>query len=98
MKYLLTIIITSFLFLSLYSQIPKAPLAKEGDGPFTQLILRGGILINGTGTPAYSPVDIVIENNRIVSIATVGFPGAKIDSLRRPRLKDGGKELDIEGK
>jgi len=98
MKFLLTLTITSFLCSSIHSQIQKAPLAKDGEGPYTQLILRGGILINGTGTPAYGPVDIVIENNRIVSIATVGFPGAKIDSVRRPKLKDGGKELNVEGK
>jgi len=98
MKFLLTLTITSFLFSSIHSQIQKAPLAKDGEGPYTQLILRGGILINGTGTPAYGPVDIVIENNRIVSIATVGFPGAKIDSARRPKLKEGGKELNVEGK
>ena len=98
MKFLLTLTITSFLCSSIHSQIPKAPLAKDGEGPYTQLILRGGILINGTGTPAYGPVDIVIENNRIVSIATVGFPGAKIDSARRPKLKEGGKELNVEGK
>lgn len=98
MKYQLTVIFTLFLFTSSFSQIPKAPLEKEGEGPFTQLILRGGILINGTGTPAYGPVDIVIENNRIISITTLGFPGAKIDSARRPKLKNGGKELDVEGK
>ena len=98
MKFLLTLTITSFLCSSIHSQIQKAPLAKDGEGPYTQFILRGGILINGTGTPAYGPVDIVIENNRIVSIATVGFPGAKIDSARRPKLKEGGKELNVEGK
>ncbi|MES1214467.1 MAG: amidohydrolase family protein [Bacteroidota bacterium] len=99
MKYGLTLLaINLFLFSSVYSQIQKAPLAKEGEGPYSQLILRGGILINGTGTPAYGPVDIVIENNRIAAIVTVGFPGAKIDPERRPKLKAGGKELNIEGK
>ncbi len=99
MKYRFILLLISFaLFISSHAQIAKAPLIKEGDGPFRQLILRGGILINGTGTPAYGPVDIVIENNRIISIIIVGFPGAKIDPARRPKLKEGGKELDIEGK
>jgi hypothetical protein len=40
----------------------------------------------------------VIENNRIISISVVGFPGYKIDPQRRPKLKEGGKELDCEGK
>ena len=91
-------LISFFLFITIHAQIAKAPLIKEGDGPFTQLILRGGVLINGTGTPAYGPVDIVIENNRIVSITIVCFPGSKINPEHRPKLKEGGKELDIEGK
>ncbi|MGC4038945.1 MAG: amidohydrolase family protein [Chitinophagaceae bacterium] len=99
MKYRLSLIICCFLLLiTANAQIQKAPQIKEGEGPFTQLILRGGVLVNGTGTPAYGPVDIVVENNRIVSITVVGFPGAKIDSARRPKLKPGGKELDCEGK
>src|SRR5258706_3556918 len=98
-KYRFILLTNSFvLFISTYAQIAKAPLIKEGDGPFPKLILRGGVLINGTGTPAYGPVDIVIESNRIISITIVGFPGSKIDSARRPKLKEGGKELDIEGK
>jgi len=30
------------------AQVLKAPEIKEGDGPFTQLIIRGVTLINGT--------------------------------------------------
>ncbi len=80
-----------------YSQIPKAPERKEGDGPWTQLIIRGVTLINGTGAPPIGPVDIVIENNRIVSVNTVGAPGIQINPERRPKLKEGGKELNCEG-
>ena len=99
MKYgLLVLWLAVFAGLQASAQIPKAPLKKEGAGPYAQLILRGGILINGTGTPAYGPVDIIVENNRIISITVVGFPGAVIDSSRRPKLKPGGRELDCEGK
>lgn len=99
MKHRFLLSLTCFLlFIIVSAQVKKAPLAKEGEGPYTQLILRGGILINGTGTPAYGPVDIVVENNHIVSISVVGFPGSKIDPERRPKLKEGGKELDCEGK
>ena len=80
------------------AQIPKAPERKEGEGPYTQLILRGAILINGTGAPPIGPVDIVIEKNRIVQIANVGYPGVPIDAARRPKLKEGGKEIDCNGK
>mgnify|MGYP000620967116 CR=1 FL=1 len=37
----------------------------EGLGPFERLILRGVMVIDGTGAPARGPMDIVIEGNRI---------------------------------
>jgi imidazolonepropionase-like amidohydrolase len=40
----------------------------EGEGPFARLVVRGAILIDGTGAPARGPVDIVVEGNRITSI------------------------------
>lgn len=80
------------------AQITKAPEVKEGEGPWPQLILRGATLINGTGTPPVGPVDIVIENNKIVQIQAVGYPGVNINEKRRPVLKSGGKEINCEGK
>jgi imidazolonepropionase-like amidohydrolase len=44
------------------------------------------------------PVDIVVEQNKIISIKNVGFPGVAIDPDRRPKLKEGGKEIDAHGK
>ncbi|MBL4606190.1 MAG: amidohydrolase, partial [Flavobacteriaceae bacterium] len=68
-----------------------------GEGPFDQLIIRGVTLINGDGSPPRGPIDIVVENNKIVKIQVVGYPGVKIDDKRRPKLKKGGKELDASG-
>jgi hypothetical protein len=85
---------------STYAQTPnvkKAPEVKEGMGPFSQLIIRGVTLIDGTGAPPVGPVDIVVKQNRIVRIETVGYPGVAIHPERRPRLEDGGKELDCSG-
>ena len=70
----------------LHAQIPKAPIVSEGEGPYTQLIFRGVTLINGTGSPPFGPVDVVVEGNRIARVATVGYPGVAIDSARRPKL------------
>tara|TARA_B110000003_G_scaffold98190_2_gene100370 strand:- start:591 stop:2141 length:1551 start_codon:yes stop_codon:yes gene_type:complete len=64
------------------------------EGPFSQLIIRGATLINGNGAPPVGPVDIVIEQDKIVKIKSVGYPGIKINPLRRPKLKNGGKEVD----
>ncbi|MEJ7675298.1 MAG: hypothetical protein WKF59_21980 [Chitinophagaceae bacterium] len=82
---------------STYAQIQKAPPRNEGEGPWPQLIIRGVTLINSTGAPPVGPVDIVIEKNRIISINNVGTPGVTINAERRPKLKNGGKELNAEG-
>lgn len=69
--------------------------ADEGDGPHERLILRGGTYIDGAGSPPLGPVDIVVENDRIVEIRAVGFPMAPINEERRP----GGatQEIDVSG-
>ncbi len=77
--------------------VKKAPEIKDGDGPYTQLIIRGVMLIDGTGAPPVGPVDIVVKQNRIVNIRTVGYPGVEIKSSSRPALEPGGKELDCSG-
>lgn len=98
-----TIQLHSFLLVSLlfglqsYSQIEKAPTRSEGEGPWSQLIIRGVTVIDGTLSPPIGPVDIVVENNRIASVEVVGFPGMAIDPKGRPKLKEGGKELNAEG-
>lgn len=91
------LLVSLFTTLTVAAQIQKAPERKEGMGPYTQLIIRGVTLVNGTGAPPMGPVDIVIEQNRIVQIRSLGNPDAKIDPARRPQLKAGGKELNCEG-
>lgn len=77
--------------------IPAAPPRAEGEGPYPQLILRGATVITGTGAPAYGPVDIVIEGERIVSVNIVGSANTPIDPANRPALKAGGREIDLSG-
>jgi len=91
------LILFLFSFSIINAQIQKAPEAKDGDGPWNQLIIRGVTLINSTGAPPIGPVDIVVEKNRIKLISVVGSPGVAIDSKRRPKLSEGGKELNGEG-
>lgn len=79
------------------SKMESAPLIKEGEGPFPQMIIRGVTLINGTGAPPIGPVDIVIKQNKIVSIANVGYPGVPINESSRPKLETGGKEINGTG-
>lgn len=69
----------------------------NGQGPYSQLIIRGVTLINGNGAPPQGPIDIVVENNVITQIEVVGYPGVPLDNSKRPQLKAGGKELNCEG-
>ncbi len=79
------------------AQVTPAPDRNEGKGPFPQMIIRGATLIDGTGSPAFGPMDIVIEGNRIVNIIGTGFPGVMSDSTGRPKLMKNGYELDAAG-
>jgi imidazolonepropionase-like amidohydrolase len=66
----------------------------EGRGPFKTLVVRGAILIDGTGAPPTGPVDIVVEGNRIASIRGAGTPGLPMRPNREPRADH---EIDATG-
>ncbi len=97
MRKLIWIVLFYLISNPLLAQIQEAPERSEGEGPFPQLIIRGATLINGTGSPPIGPVDVVVEGNRIVQVRTVGYPGVPIDSSRRPKLVEGGQEVQAEG-
>src|ERR1700746_745428 len=69
---------------------PPAPnrRADEGLGPYTRLVIRAATLIDGTGAPPLGPVDIVIEKDRIVRVASVGYPKGGIRDAGRPAKGD----------
>ncbi len=75
--------------------IPAPERADQGDGPFERLIIRGVIVIDGTGAPPQGPIDLVIEGNRIAEVRGVGAPGALIDDTRRPQTAT--REIDAQG-
>ncbi len=79
------------------SSVLSAPDRTRGEGPFSQLIIRGATLIDGTGAPPIGPVDVVVEGSRIAEIRRVGVPGLPVESSRRPPLAAGGREIDAEG-
>ncbi len=74
---------------------PAPDRGDQGDGPFERLIIRGATVIDGTGAPPRGPIDIVIEQNRIVEIKSVGSPQVAIEESKRP--SDATKELDATG-
>src|SRR4051812_37898746 len=67
----------------------------EGEGPFDRMVIRGVTMIDGTGAPPRGPVDIVVQNNRIAEIRSVGAPGTPIQERGRPAK--GTKEIDGTG-
>lgn len=97
MKKLLLLFLTIGISTLSYAQMSDAPLRSEGDGPYDRLIIRGVHLIDGTGSPATGPVDIVIEGNKIASIRTVGYPGLPINDRRRPEAGANDKVIDASG-
>jgi hypothetical protein len=76
-------------------EVDHAPDRTEGEGPFDRLIIRGATVVDGTGAPPIGPMDIVIEDDRIVEIQSVGKPGLPIQPSERP----GGaaREIDAGG-
>lgn len=72
-----------------------APERTAGDGPYDRLVIRGAIMIDGTGAPPVGPVDIVVENNRISKIKRVGYPKVPIEEDKRP--EKGTHEIDASG-
>lgn len=74
-----------------------APARKpgEGVGPFKKMVIRGVTLIDGTGGPPLSPMDIVVEGNTITAVRQAGWPGMAETPNREPRDFD--HEIDGKG-
>ena len=77
-------------------QLAPAPArgTDEGRGPFNTLVIRGAILIDGTGAPPVGPVDIVVSNNRIQAVRSAGTPGIPLRPNRQPQADH---EIDATG-
>ncbi|MCK0068780.1 amidohydrolase family protein [Kordiimonas laminariae] len=68
---------------------------ENSHGPYKRLVIRGATMVDGTGAPPIGPVDIVIEDNRITGVHTVGNPGVPINEAYRPEKGD--YEIDAHG-
>ena len=74
---------------------PTPPRGSQGEGPFERMVIRGITVIDGTGAQPRGPIDLVVEQNRITEVASVGFPQVAINQQRRPAK--GTKEIDGTG-
>ncbi len=61
-----------------------------------RMVIRGATVIEGNGTPAAGPKDIVIEQNRITEVVPVDAVAAAEGRARRPAKAD--VEIDAAGK
>jgi imidazolonepropionase-like amidohydrolase len=67
----------------------------DGDGPHERLVIRGVTVIDGTGAPPRGPMDIVVTQDRITEITSVGYPKVAPDARGRPAK--GVREIDGTG-
>jgi imidazolonepropionase-like amidohydrolase len=99
LRYVQRLLLCAFCFflpvLPTPAQVSEAPDRTRGEGPYHRLVIRGATLIDGTGAPARGPVDIVVQDDSIAQIQSVGSPGGPINEEARP---DGGdREIDASG-
>jgi len=93
----LFLLVSIFFTSETFGQVSKAPDRVRGEGPFSKLIIRGVTIINGNGSPARGPMDVIVEGNRITSIRRAGNPGMPLDPDRGPEVQPGDKILEAEG-
>ncbi len=61
----------------------------EGEGPFDRLMIRGAIVIDGTGAPPRGPINIIINQNRIASVGGMATRADKVIDARGMYLMPG---------
>ena len=71
--------------------------ATSGTRP-TRLVVRNAMVVDGNGTPARGPFDIVVEGNTITQLVALDPVAVGRGSARRPAVGNGGVEIDATGK
>src|SRR5688500_2702443 len=66
----------------------------EGKGPFKTLVIRGVMVIDGSGAPPAGPMDVVVQGNRITAVRSAGTPGLPMRQNRGPQADH---EIDATG-
>jgi len=97
-------ILLAFMLISSLAVRASSFQEPPGGARYKRLVIRGGMLVDGLGSPARGPVDIVIEGDTIAELVHVdpvslGGPrgseeGGHGDAFRRPT---GDKVIDAQG-
>ena len=78
-------------------QSPQSPRRPDRQGRrYNRLVVRNAIVIDGNGTPASGPFDIVVEGDTIREIVPLDAVAVKSGTARRPAAGDA--EIDAAGK
>jgi imidazolonepropionase-like amidohydrolase len=85
------LLVILFAALSVFAQTSRITSGRR----YPRLIIRNAIIIEGNGTPASGPKDIVIENGRIANIVPLDPVAVGRGSASRPQ---GDVEIDAAGK
>src|SRR5829696_3385422 len=64
----------------------------------SRLIIRNATIVDGNGTPARGPFDIVVEGNTIAQVVALDAVALRNGSNRRPRADANTAEVDASGK
>jgi hypothetical protein len=75
------------------AQTPKTNVVSGRRYP--RIVVRGALVVDGSGTPASGPKDIVIENNTITDVVSLDGVALSMGRARRPV---GDIEIDATGK
>lgn len=70
--------------------------AGESGKRYPRLVVRNAMVIDGNGTPASGPFDIVVENDTIAELVALDPVTVKSGTARRPAAGD--REIDATGK
>ncbi len=94
---LLVVLLIAYFLLSSTprAQTAKPPTPTSGKRP-NRLVIRNAMIIDGNGTPASGPKDIVITNNLITEIVALDPVAVKAGTAKRPAAGDA--EIDATGK
>ncbi len=91
---LLSIALVTLAAVETGAQTPLPTTAQHGVRS-PRLIIRGATVIDGNGTPARGPADIVVEGNRIAQVVFLDPVALSSGQAKRPA---GGTEIDATGK
>ncbi len=80
----------------LIQAIAQADPASFSGKRVKRIVIRGAMVVDGSGKPAAGPFDIVVEGDTIAQIAGFDLIAAKAGKARRPAKGD--LEIDADGK